>query len=170
MAKRYKTQVRLLSDLDQVNLALREIGRRERELERLDNSYQEQIDALSAKTDAQGREARERILELSAQISAYAEHNRTELFRTSKSVELLFGVFGYRKSTKISVKKTTVALLKKLGVVSCIRVKEEADKKALAALDDATLAQVDAARKVKDQFFCEPNREEINKDLLAAGL
>lgn len=47
-----------------------------------------------------------------------------------------------------------------------IRIKEEANKEKLAELDDETLNKVNATRKVKDAFFCEADREEINKDLL----
>jgi phage host-nuclease inhibitor protein Gam len=47
-----------------------------------------------------------------------------------------------------------------------IRVKEEADKEAMAELGDEELAQTDAVRKVKDDFFCEANREEVNRELL----
>jgi phage host-nuclease inhibitor protein Gam len=77
-----------------------------------------------------------------------------------------FGVFGFRKSTSIHTKKTTLDLLEKLGLDKYIRVKKEADKEAMAVLDDETLAQVDAVRKVKNDFFCEADKEEINKDLL----
>jgi hypothetical protein len=47
-----------------------------------------------------------------------------------------------------------------------IRIKEEPDKEALAELEDDALAQVDAVRKVKDAFFREANKEEVNKELL----
>lgn len=50
--------------------------------------------------------------------------------------------------------------------MNCIRVKEEPDKDAMAALDDETLGQLDAVRKVTDDFFCEANTEEVNADLL----
>jgi phage host-nuclease inhibitor protein Gam len=56
--------------------------------------------------------------------------------------------------------------LRKLGFSKYIRVKEEPDKEAMAELDDESLAQVDAVRKVKDAFFCEANKEEVNKELL----
>ena len=36
----------------------------------------------------------------------------------------------------------------------------------MSDLDDDTLAQVDSVRKIKDDFFCEADKEEINKDLL----
>jgi phage host-nuclease inhibitor protein Gam len=75
------------------------------------------------------------------------------LFKDKKTVQLSFGNFGYRKSTSISVKKTTLELLKKLGLDRYIRVKEEPDKEAMADMDDEALAQADAVRKVKDDFF-----------------
>ena len=56
--------------------------------------------------------------------------------------------------------------MQKLGLSAYLRVKTEPDKERMAELDDETLLQVDAVRKVKDDFFCEPNKEEVNKDLL----
>ena len=109
------------------------------------------------------------IAELSAKIQAFADYNREELFRDRKTVELSFGSFGYRKSTRISVRKTTVGLLRRLGLVNCIRVKEEADKDAMGSLDDEVLAQVDAVRKVSDDFFCEADTEQVNAELLKSG-
>ena len=64
------------------------------------------------------------------------------------------------------MKKTTLELLKKLHLDKYIRIKEEPDKEAMSALDDDALAQVDAVRKIKDDFFCEANKEEVNKELL----
>jgi phage host-nuclease inhibitor protein Gam len=110
----------------------------------------------------QGEGIRKRIVDLSAALGAYSEYNKAELFQNRKSVDLAFGSFGYRKSTSISVKKTTLELLRKLKLGKYIRVKEEPDKEAMGALDDETLAQVDAVRKVKDDFFCEANKEEVN--------
>jgi len=52
--------------------------------------------------------------------SLYAEYNRDELFWDKKSVQLSFGIFGCRKSTSISVKVSTLELLKKMGLdISC---------------------------------------------------
>ncbi|MDR2504412.1 MAG: host-nuclease inhibitor Gam family protein, partial [Deltaproteobacteria bacterium] len=113
-----------------------------------------------------GEGIRKRILDLSALLGAYAEYNRDELFKDRKSAALSFGQFGYWKSTSISVKKTTLELLKKLKLDKYIRVKAEPDKEAMAELGDEELARVDAVRKVKDDFFCEANKEEVNKELL----
>lgn len=170
MANRYKPQVGKLSSLEEVNAKLKEIGLLELEIEQIDGESQRVIAERKEWAAKKGAPIRAKILEASAQISAYAQYNKGELFKDKKSVELSFGIFGYRKSTSVRVKKTTVELLKKLKLTKFIRVKEEPDKEAMAELDDASLAQVDAVRKVKDDFFCEANREEVNKDLLAAGM
>lgn len=169
MTQRYKPNLAKIESLKDANEALREIGLIERELERVDAEAQVEIGEIKAKAAKRGEVGRARILELSNKLGAFAEYNKRELFKDRKSVDLLFGAFGYRKSTSISVRKTTVELMEKLGFEKFIRVKKEPDKEAMAELDDEVLAQVDAVRKVRDDFYCEANREEVNKDLLAAS-
>ena len=163
---RYKPAQSKLETIEDVDLALKEIGLLERELEAIDAEAHKQISEAKQKAAQKGEPMRKRIAEISTKIGAFAEYNKDDLFKDRKSVELTFGVFGYRKSTSISVKKTTVELMKKLGLDSFLRIKIEADKEKMAELDDETLAQVDAVRKIKDDFFCQPNKEEVNKDLL----
>ncbi|MDR2020498.1 MAG: host-nuclease inhibitor Gam family protein [Treponema sp.] len=163
---RYKPTPEKLETLADVNSALRELGILEREIESIDAEAQKQIGEIKAAAAKQGEPLRKKIAELSAKVGAFAEYNRTDLFKDRKSVELTFGVFGFRKSTSISVKKTTVGLLERLGLQKYLRIEKQPDKEAMKELNDESLAQVDAVRKVKDDFFCEPNREEVNKDLL----
>lgn len=158
-----------LGSLDDVNLALRDIGLAEKELESIDNESNKRIAEIKTETARQGEKLRSRIQDLSAKIAAYAEYNKEELFKDGKTVELSFGKFGWRKTTKISVRKTTLELLKKMSLFSCIRTKEEPDKTAMAELTDEALLQVDACRKVTDDFFCEADTEEVNKDLLKSA-
>jgi phage host-nuclease inhibitor protein Gam len=161
-----KPQVGKINSLEDANLVLKEIGLLERELESIDAEAHKQIADVKAAAAKKGEVLRKRIVDNAALLGAYAEYNRSELFKDRKSIELVFGSFGYRKSTSISVKKTTIELLKKLGKVIFIRTKEEVDKEAMAVMTDEELAMVDAVRKVKDDFFCEANKEEVNKELL----
>ena len=163
---RYKPPVGKIKSLEDANLTLKEIGLLERELEHIDTEAHKRIAEIKEESAKQGEAIRKRIVDLSALLGAFAEYNRGELFKDRKSIVLSFGQFGYRKSTSISVKKTTLDLLKKLSLDKYIRVKEEPDKEAMAELGDEELAQVDAVRKVKDDFFCEANKEEVNKELL----
>lgn len=163
---RIKPQVGKLETLDDVNLALRDIGLKEKELDAIDSKAAKEIAEIKTRAAKDGEELRKEIAETAAKIQAYAEYNKAELFKDKKSVDLSFGKIGYRQSTKISVKKTTLELLKKLGFKSCVRIKEECDKDAMGNLSDDDLKSVDAARKVSNDFFCEANMEEVNKDLL----
>jgi phage host-nuclease inhibitor protein Gam len=164
---RIKPAVKRIKNLEEANLVLKEIGLLEGELEIIDSGANKQIADIKSAAAQAGEGKRERVTELAGLLGAYAEYSREELFNEDKkSVQLPFGIFGYRKSTKITVRKTTLELLKKLGLDGCVRTKEEPDKEAMAKLDDDTLRQVDAVRKVKDEFFCEADKEEINKDLL----
>ncbi|GAB6391069.1 MAG: host-nuclease inhibitor Gam family protein [Treponematales bacterium] len=163
---RLKPNTRKIESLEEANLVLKEIGLLEREIESIDGEAHKSIAEIKAGAAEKGQPLRKRITDLSALLGAYAEYNWDELFRDRKSVQVSFGVFGYRKSTSIRVKKTTLELLKKQKLTRYVRVKEEPDKEAMAELDDETLAMVDAARKVTDDFFCEADREEVNKNLL----
>jgi phage host-nuclease inhibitor protein Gam len=155
-----------IETLEDANNVLKEIGLLEREIESIDSEAHKQIAEIKAEAEKKGKPVRKRIADLAALLGAFAEYNREELFKDRKTVSLSFGSFGYRKTTAISVKKTTVELLKKMGLLQYVRVKEEPDKEAMAALDDEALSQVDAVRKVKDDFFLEADKEEINKELL----
>ncbi|MCL1812253.1 MAG: host-nuclease inhibitor Gam family protein [Treponema sp.] len=163
---RYKPTPERLETLEDVNSVIREVGLLEREIETLDAETQKQIGEIKAACAKQGKPLRERIIELTAKIQAFSEYNKADLFKDRKSIKLVFGDFGYRKSTSISTKKTTVGLLEKLKLLKYIRIEKQPDKEAMKEMNDESLAQVDAVRKVKDEFFCQPNREEVNKDLL----
>jgi phage host-nuclease inhibitor protein Gam len=163
---RLKPQVGKIKNLEDANLALKEIGLLEHELEHIDAEAHKKIAEIKSESVKLGEGIRKRIVDLSALLGTYADYNREELFKDRKSLVLSFGSFGYRKSTTISTKKTTLELLKKLGKIIFIRTKEEVDKEAMAVMTDEELAMVDAVRKVKNDFFCEANKEEVNKELL----
>lgn len=163
---RYKSSTTKLECVEDVDLTLKEIGLLERELESIDSAAHAKIVKIREDAATKGETLRKRIVELSGKIGAFAEYNRDELFHDKKSLELTFGTFGFRKSTSILTKKTTVDLLKKAGLFDMLNIKETPDKERMANLDDETLSQVDAVRKVKDDFFCTTNQEQINRELL----
>lgn len=183
-----------IESLDDVNMALKDIGLAQKELDAIDAKANAEIAKIKEKAAKDGESLRTKITETASKIQSYAEYNKDELFKDAKSLELSFGKIGYRKSTKISVKKTTLEMLKKLlegrqlelqkveteekrnaitvlitKIQSCIRVKEEPNKESLGLMDDAFLHSVGASRKITNDFFCEANTEEVNKDLLTQG-
>ena len=74
--------------------------------------------------------------------------------------KLNHGDLGWRKSTAIAVKKTTLGLIKSLlrGAKrdNCLNIKETVNKPGLAKLTDDDLASLDARRVIKDEFYAEP--------------
>lgn len=163
---RIKPTMGKLESLEDVNIALRDIGLAENELSAIDNQMHKEISDIKTSAAKKGEPLRKFIAETSAKVQAFSDYNKADLFKDRKSCELSFGVFGYRKSTSISVKKTTLDLLHRFGFERFIRIKEEPDKEKMAELSDEDLEQVDASRKVKDDFFCESKHEEVNKELL----
>lgn len=191
---RYKSDNGKIESLEEVDLTLKEIGIAEQQLAAIDAKCNEAIAKLKEKALKDGESLRNSINAKVEKIQSFAEYNKNELFKDAKSIELNFGKIGYRKSTKISVKKTTLELLKKIlagkklliqetqeeekknllvematRIEACIRVKEEVNKEALGLMDDSFLPEVGACRKVTNDFFCEATPEEVNKDLLKAG-
>jgi len=157
-----------VKDLDEANLALAEIGRLQMKLEAIDGKASEKIGKIKEAAAKEGESARERIQELDSALALYAEYNKRELFKEKKTIALSYGNIGFRLSTKVSIKKTTLELLRKL-MPHGIRFKEEIDKEEMKNWDDGQLAQVDAAKVETDTFFYEVNREQVNQDLLRVG-
>jgi len=164
---RYKPNVNEIQNIDDADRILKERCGLESEIERIDSEGDKKIAEIKARTAAAGKELRERVKELSATLKAFSDYNKSTLFKEKKTVDRSFGSFGYRKTpASIVTSKTTVELLGKLGLDQYVRVRKEADKEAMLNLDDETLAQVDAVRKSKEEFFVQPKREQVNKDLL----
>ena len=155
-----------IKNLDEANTALAEIGSLQLKLEAIDGKASEKIGKIKEQAAKDGEESRNRIQELDSALALYAEYNKQELFKEKKTIGLSYGNIGFRLSTKVSIKKTTLELLEKLNFWKAIRVKKEVDKEELKTWDNEQLAQVDAAKIEQDTFFYEVNREEINKDLL----
>lgn len=158
-----------INNLTEADDVLMQIGSLTLELEAIDAEADTEITKIKDWAAAAGKPLRQKIDELSQMLGAFSEYNRADLFKDRKSIDLTFGIFGYRKSTSIHVKKSTLELLKEKGLEEFIRIKEEPNKEALAAMSDETLATVDAKRVEKDDFFCEPKRDAVNSALLKKG-
>lgn len=103
----------------------------------------------------------EEIKALEKSIAVYCEYNKSELFVDKKTIELPFGLFGYRQSTSISTKKTTLELLQKHGFTDAIVSKPSVSREAMRYWSDERLALVDATRKVEDTFWIETKENNL---------
>jgi len=134
-------------------------------LKGIDADAEERINKIKAEAVKKAEPYRAEIEKLSNGIFVYAEYEKNNLFDKKRSVELNFGVFGYRRSSSIHVKKTTLELLKQLGFSQAINVKEMVNKEVLGGYDDETLAKVDASREEKDEFWFEVKEQAITETL-----
>lgn len=111
------------------------------------------------------KEKAEQLLEqkelLEKSIGIYCEYNKGELFGDKKTIELTFGLFGYRQSTSIAVKQTTLELLKKHGLEEAIITKESPNKDIMRDWSEEKLKLVDARRNVEDKFWVEAKSNDI---------
>jgi len=105
----------------------------------------------------------EKIRQLTISLEAFALAHKAD-FGKDRSRKLNFGLLGWRKSTSVVIKKTTLEKIKagfaKAKAAMCIITKETVSKEALAKLTDEDLASVGARREVKDDFFVEPDLPE----------
>jgi phage host-nuclease inhibitor protein Gam len=99
-------------------------------------------------------------------LEAFAAAHKDD-FGKERSKKLNFGLLGWRKSSSVAIKKTTLEKIKagfaKAKAAMCIITKETVSKEALAKLTDEELASVGARREVKDDFFVEPDLPEAVK-------
>jgi len=158
---RTKSAAASITTMDEADSILREMCEIETSIEAIDNDANEKIAKIKEKAAIDGKELR--CLDT---LKAYASYFREELFKDKKSIERPFGILGFRKAPDaISVSKNTAELLKKLGLAKYIRTKIEPDKEAMLSLSDETLAQVEAVRKIKEDFFVETKRELVNQSI-----
>ena len=124
--------------LEDVDAALAQIAARKRQIDLIGLGVAEQVDEIKTRAAAETEPIRLEIAALELAIGRFAEANKAELFSKKKSVQLQFGIVGFRASSKLkTLKKWTfervLATLRDTGMWEYIRVKEEVDKKSSRA-------------------------------------
>lgn len=152
-----------LESFDEVDRCLAEIAEIDRELGLLEAAQQESIDRIKANTKAAAEPLQNKRTGLELAIQQFCEANRSEFVDTRTRV-LTFGSVGFRRSTKVVIKRVadTLQALRDLGLSGCIRRgKEEIDKEAMKNLPIETLNAVGATLKTEDAFGYEVKREAL---------
>ena len=123
------------------------------------------FDQVKADLKKQSAPVIEKIQKHVRSLEAFCADHR-DVFGKAQSRKLLFGVLGWRKSTAISIKKTTLEKIKAVlsSAKRYLHIKETPNKEALAKLTDEQLASVDARRVTKEVFFAEPDMAKIETD------
>lgn len=150
-----------LHSWQEVDQALREIGEAQFEIERIEADLNGRIDKLKAEATKKISPIAQRKALKELAIQQFTIENREAM--EAKTKILTFGQVGFRRSTKLIVRKTqeVIRRLRDLGLKDCIRVKESVDREALKQKGDAILEAVGVIKKTEDVFWYEVDREKI---------
>ncbi|WP_293763626.1 host-nuclease inhibitor Gam family protein [Stenotrophomonas sp.] len=156
------------ADRDQVNEAIAEIGRLQRERARIETTMNDRLAEVKAAHDADAKPLGERIAELHKGVSLWCEANRAKLTNEGKVKfhEFATGKVNWRlRPPSISIRglDAVAAYLKKAALERFLRVKQEIDKEAL-------LREPDVAREIpgvtisqREDFVVVPNESQIEE-------
>ena len=169
MAQRIKPVPYIVADRAQAEGALAEMAALDRDLSGSEVEMQERIDAATAEASQKSLALVTRRKELADAVAVFAKLNRQELFAKAKSLDLGFGVIGFRLSTKIAqVRGITVEMtlekLRQYGLADGIRIKEEINKETALGWPDERLELVGLRRQQADTFFIEIKKDAIPAD------
>lgn len=169
MAQRIKPVPYIVADRAQAEGALAEMAALDRDLSGIEVEMQERIDAAKAEASQKSLALVTRRKELADAVAVFAKLNRQELFAKAKSLDLGFGVIGFRLSTKIAqVRGITVEMtlekLRQYGLADGIRIKEEINKETALGWPDERLELVGLRRQQADTFFIEIKKDAIPAD------
>ncbi len=167
MAQRIKPKAVIIADIAQAEAALAEMAELDRSVDLHTVEMNEDIDAAKTAAKAACAPLEARRKELAQAVATYAELNKASLFKGRKSVDLGYGVIGFRLSTALKTVGKAVTWdmvlqkIKDFGFGEAVRVQETVDKDVLRGWPDERLATVGARREVKDEFFIEVNKEPV---------
>lgn len=163
---RIKPDPHIVADRAQCEGALAEMAAIDRKLSAIENEMREAIDTAKSKAGQLAGPLQARRKELADAVAIFAKLNRQELFAKSKSLDMGFGVIGFRASTRIVqvrgvTAEMTLERLHQYNLADGIRVKEEINKDAALGWPDERLELVGLKRQQTDTFFIEISRDHV---------
>lgn len=159
---RSKPNPHIVESREQAEGTMAEIAALDRKLAALTVAMNKELDAAKEKAALAARRK-----ELESGLAVFAVLNRKELFPDgAKSLDLGFGLIGFRASTKIVQQnnisaEVTLERLRKFKFLDGIRTKEEVNKDAMATWTDERLETVGLRRQKSDGFFVEVKEDAV---------
>lgn len=165
MAK-IKPDPMVVADRAQAEGALAEMAALDRKIGVIEAAMQESIDLAKAQASQQANPLMARRKELADAVAVYAKLNRQELFTKAKSLDMGFGVIGFRASTRIAqirgiTAEMTLEKLRQYNFTEGIRIKEEINKDAALGWPDERLELVGLKRQMLDTFYIEIKKDAV---------
>ncbi|HAT50770.1 MAG: host-nuclease inhibitor Gam family protein [Nitrospirae bacterium] len=157
----------VIQNLDDADRVLAEIGDLQRRLEDIETSMNDAIDRHKDEAANLAAPLRDRYKVLSEGLAVFGELQRDNVFAAKRTINLVFGVLGFRKSAEIKAaagKKLADVLeaLKTHKFPEAIKVTEKVNKDAMRDWTDDKLALVHAVREEKDTFWFEVKEEGVS--------
>jgi len=154
---------------DQVVAAIAQIGRHQRDRQRIEAAMNDELAKVRQKFEAQALVHAEQIAELSAGVQSWCEANRVEITFNNKTKTVAFasGEVKWRTrppSVTVRGADDVIESLKSLGLDRFVRKTEEVNKEAILAETDA----VKGVRGIKinkdiEDFSIEPFSTELEQ-------
>lgn len=149
-----------IHSLEDVDSGLARIAALKRQIDLINLSAAERMDEIKTGAAAEIEPIKQEIGGIELSIGRFAEAGKEELFSKKKSLQLTFGIIGFRASSKLKPKskwtfERVLSVLKERGMTDFIRTKEEVDKEKLKGLAPETLSEVGCTVKTEDAFYYE---------------
>lgn len=165
-SKRIKPDVLVVADIPHAKQLMAEMAEIKRTLTQIDGDMNEAIDLAKANAAVLARPWAERFKTIEQALAQFAFVHKATFFEKRKSLDLTFGVIGFRLSTKLkTATKITwdkvLASLKSHGFKDAIRIKEEVDKDVLGTWTDERLATVGVTKDTRDEFYFEVKQDAV---------
>jgi len=165
--KRVKSDKPALKQIENwgcANEYVRRIGDLQMKITEAEHKAADDINEAKAELAEKVKPLQQQIDTYIRSLEAFAKENWPGDSKSQRSMKLNFGTLGWRKSTSVIIKKTTLEKIKEVfaraKAAMCIITKETVSKEALAKLTDEELVSVGARREIKDDFFVEPDLPE----------
>ena len=164
MAKRKKPEVKVkkITSLSEADAVLKRLAELNNNIKKIEAETDNKINEIKEAAKKEAEPILQEIEALEHSLAVYSEYNKEELFKDKKTIELTFGLFGFRQSTSISIKKNTLELLKQHGFKEAIKIKESVNKEVMREWSDERLNLVNAKRVVKDSFWVEVKENPVD--------
>lgn len=164
---RIKPAPEIVANVQQAEGALAEMAALDRKLAVIEGNMNAAMDAAKANAQRDSAPLLARRKALADAVATFATLNKTELFSKMRSLELAFGIIGWRQSTQLAqlpriTQAMTLEKLHEYGFSDAVRLKEEINKDAMAAWPDERLEMVGMKRRQLDTFYIEIKAEEIH--------
>lgn len=153
---------------EDVNTAIAEIGRLQRERSRIESEMNDNLASVREEYEHAAKPHADRISDLTRGVALWCEANRTDLTHDGKTKTARFasGEISWRTRPPSVMARgldNVIKALKSLGLDRFLRVKEELDKDAILREPEAVEAIKGITISQKEDFVIKPDATELEE-------